>query len=513
MLLNKKKTEDEYQQTLDYIVENLPKVCKRCGCKANLIRDGYLVLLCTWKSCKFKQSLFEGTIFSRAKIDKIKVLEILDCWMAKCPNGVIPWITGCSYDSVLRVLKAVKKLAVPRHHASLNQVGDIGTIVEIDESKFGKRKNNRGHHVEGVWVLGMVEKTEKRRIVLAVVDNRTKGTLNSKIVAHVNGDSTIHTDCWKGYVDVKDICFEHKTVNHSKGFINPLDGTHTNTIEGCWYAIKAQTPVRNRTSSKVCLYLLRFMILRNEEGDPLLNLLKYLIYLLLTWITHIQGDSEVTHQGNFKEENFSLNFFIKVPNMTVRLSRDEKVELIFMYGVPRATNRSVTEAFNRQNPNRSPISQVTVGRLKKRFREAGSIADHPRGGRRRSVTSEESPAAVLAHLRNSPKKSTRKLGQETGPSQASVVRILQKNHFHPYKMHLTQELHGDDTDRRRRFCEWMRQNTALSILFSDEAIFYLSGNVNRHNFRYWSDTNPHWMKSTRVQVDPRVMVWAGILED
>ena len=53
----------------------------------------------------------------------------------------------------------------------------------------------------------------------------------------------------------------------------------------------------------------------------------------------------------------------------------------------------------------------------------------------------------------------------------------------------------------------------LSILFSDEAMFYLSGNINRHNFRYWSDTNPHWLEATRVQEDPRVVVWAGILED
>ena len=136
-----------------------------------------------------------------------------------------------------------------------------------------------GHHVEGVWVLGMVEKSERRRIVLVVVDNRTKETLNSRIVTHVNKDSIVHTDCWKGYTNLKDLVFQHKTVNHSKGFINPIDGTHTNTIEGCWYAVKAQVPIRDRTSSSVGLYLLRFMILRNEKGDPLLNLLNQLIYL------------------------------------------------------------------------------------------------------------------------------------------------------------------------------------------------------------------------------------------
>ena len=30
--------------------------------------------------------------------------------------------------------------------------------MEIDESKFGKRKHNRGHSVEGQWVFGGVER-------------------------------------------------------------------------------------------------------------------------------------------------------------------------------------------------------------------------------------------------------------------------------------------------------------------------------------------------------------------
>ena len=33
-------------------------------------------------------------------------------------------------------------------------VGGNGVEVEIDESKFGKRKYHRGHRVEGQWVFG-----------------------------------------------------------------------------------------------------------------------------------------------------------------------------------------------------------------------------------------------------------------------------------------------------------------------------------------------------------------------
>jgi hypothetical protein len=35
--------------------------------------------------------------------------------------------------------------------------------------------------------------------------------------------------------------------------------------------------------------------------------------------------------------------------MADKLSKDDKVSLVFMFGVPGATHRSVAEKFNRQN--------------------------------------------------------------------------------------------------------------------------------------------------------------------
>jgi hypothetical protein len=34
--------------------------------------------------------------------------------------------------------------------------------MEIDESKFGKRRYNRGRRVDGCWVFGGVERTPER---------------------------------------------------------------------------------------------------------------------------------------------------------------------------------------------------------------------------------------------------------------------------------------------------------------------------------------------------------------
>jgi len=58
-----------------------------------------------------------------------------------------------------------------------------------------------------------------------------------------------------------------------------------------------------------------------------------------------------------------------------------------------------------------------------------------------------------------------------------VLKILKNNKFHPYKVHLVQELNDDDFDRCIEFCELMMEridedlNFLSNIVFSDEKIF------------------------------------------
>jgi hypothetical protein len=89
---------------------------------------------------------------------------------------------------------------------------------------------------------------------------------------------------------------------------------------------------------------------------------------------------------------------------------------------------------------------------------------------------------------------------------------LENHKYHPYKMQMLQHLSEDEADRRMEFCEWAINkldgdaNFSSGILFTDEANFYVSGEVNRQNVRYWSDTNPHWMNSSKMQGTGKVMV-------
>ncbi|KAI9275388.1 hypothetical protein BY458DRAFT_147233 [Sporodiniella umbellata] len=50
------------------------------------------------------------------------------------------------------------------HDNNHSKIGGKDIVVQIDESKFSKRKYNRENNKDGSWVLGGVEKTSSRRI-------------------------------------------------------------------------------------------------------------------------------------------------------------------------------------------------------------------------------------------------------------------------------------------------------------------------------------------------------------
>jgi hypothetical protein len=96
------------------------------------------------------------------------------------------------------------------------QVATIGgpdIIVEVDESKFGSRKYNKGHAIEGVWVVGGVARTPGRELFLEIVEERSTRTLTRILKKHIVPGSIIHTDCWKGYNSDKLAGFECQVLS------------------------------------------------------------------------------------------------------------------------------------------------------------------------------------------------------------------------------------------------------------------------------------------------------------
>lgn len=121
----------------------------------------------------------------------------------------------------------------------------LANVVEVDETFMGgqsknKHTNKKEKNVNGGTihtqqpVLGMKERNGN--VVAIVVPNRHKGTLLPLVRNVVEQDSTIMTDEYTAYKDLK-FDFEHHRVNHgAKEYVNGM--AHTNGIENFWSHLK-----------------------------------------------------------------------------------------------------------------------------------------------------------------------------------------------------------------------------------------------------------------------------------
>lgn len=86
--------------------------------------------------------------------------------------------------------------------------------------------------MEGSRVLGMIDReTKEVRLEICPNNKRDKDTFLGVIRKHVAAQTTIMTDCWKGYEGLDVNNFRHLTVNQSLNFIDPESGACTNLIE------------------------------------------------------------------------------------------------------------------------------------------------------------------------------------------------------------------------------------------------------------------------------------------
>jgi len=203
----------------------------------------------------------------------------------------------------------------------------------------------------------------------------------------------------------------------------------------------------------------------------------------------------------------------------MHLTDTERITVLMMrgYGDRIRSYREVADLFNVIYPDRDPIANTIVKRTVDRFQRTGLIKEAPRSGRSKNANNVEKALDVLLTITDNPHTSVSRAAQANDISATSVRRILKKHHYHPYKIHLVQELSEDDYDRKIEFCDTMMTRLADNhqffnwICFSDEATFELNGSVNRQNMRYWADENPHWMRDSHTQYPQKVNVWAGII--
>jgi len=144
---------------------------------------------------------------------------------------------GCTYKCAWRIAHELRKLM-----ANADYHGPMKGHVEIDETFVGgkprlgqprKGKDGRGTHK--AVVFGMVER--KGIIRAGTAANTKQSTLEPIILTNVQRGSTISTDEWGAYNDLKNAPYKHGTVKHiDKEYVRGIH--HVNTLEGHWARLK-----------------------------------------------------------------------------------------------------------------------------------------------------------------------------------------------------------------------------------------------------------------------------------
>lgn len=198
-------------------------------------------------------------------------------------------------------------------------------------------------------------------------------------------------------------------------------------------------------------------------------------------------------------------------------TKEERIDMIFILGECLQNCFLASRIYAERFPNRNHPNRAAFERLLTLFRRTGSV-QYKNPTKKKPVTgNEENEFAVIASVIENPYTSQNLIAENIGISQASVSRILKKYNYHPYKIQLHQELSENDYGKRVEFCMWVLdkvaddENFLNSVLFSDECTFHNNGTVNRHNFHYYSDSNPHQFGIIHNQHRWSVNVWGGII--
>ena len=222
------------------------------------------------KRHKVEMSIRKGSWFENSNLSLEEVLKLTYWWCRDvkqeeiCHELNIASHTAVDWDSFCRETCEITLLERDQ------QIGGPGKIVQIDESKFGKRKYHRGHRVEGQWVFGGIEE-ESRRSFMAAVDKRDEATLLPLIQKHIAPGTTIISDCWKAYCNLEKHGYEHRLVNHSKEFVSD-EGFHTNKIEGHWRQAKSKLPSFGVQKSMFSSHLAEFLWRYENKGRDLFSI-------------------------------------------------------------------------------------------------------------------------------------------------------------------------------------------------------------------------------------------------
>lgn len=233
--------------------------------------------ICSDSQCTGTLPFLSGTYLHGVKLSLAKhVLLIYKYYRGRSAKETSQEL-GIGYLTVLHWFGVFRKCV---HHYMQNDFYpqfqfDVNYAIEWDEAAFAKKqKHHRGNagnrRRSPKWVLGGVQR-RTNFVALKYVEQRDAQTLQTFITQQCPHGATVVTDQWRGYLGLGARGYSHWNVNHENGFVDPLHGQHTNTIEGLWQLVRGDfRKYRGLKKDQLQTYLDEFAFKRNmsltQEG-------------------------------------------------------------------------------------------------------------------------------------------------------------------------------------------------------------------------------------------------------
>jgi transposase len=118
-------------------------------------------------------------------------------------------------------------------------------------------------------------------------------------------------------------------------------------------------------------------------------------------------------------------------SVNFRLSTSERIEIVKWYAIYQNAAEVARQFQHRYD--RTPPARKNILNLIQKFDETGSVADAPRSGRPRSVSTDDNKERVREDFEESPETSLRRASLKLNLSKSSLQRMMKELGLKPYR--------------------------------------------------------------------------------
>lgn len=241
--------------------------------------------------CYGTKSIRHASIFTGSKIRKATILMLFyELFQGSSVNSIHKDL-GIFQHCISDWRQCITDVLIDFIEINTEKVGGLGKVVEVIESKMGRKKFSRGNFYEGQKVFGGIELGSGRIFLVAVHDTSAE-TLLSLIEQWIEPETEIISSCWDPADRLGEEGYNHLMANHLLNFLNCASDADTIIAEETLRDFKSSFPVQGSFGSNIA-WIMFGKVCSSLKLDPFVKFLDLVRYVNWTdWHAFSAGADE-----------------------------------------------------------------------------------------------------------------------------------------------------------------------------------------------------------------------------